>query len=62
MEKKYLPDGINPLGNPQIDIHLMDGRTFIKDNKSRNYDVIILNVPNPGKYGTSTWTLIFKRI
>jgi spermidine synthase len=48
----YLPqEEIQSLKNSSVDIHLMDGRLFVKEKLTQKdieiYDVIILNLPDP---------------
>ncbi len=47
LAKQFLtPEQIKPLNDPRVTIYNTDGRLFIKKT-SKNYDVIILYLPNP---------------
>ncbi len=45
-EQFLSPEQIEPLRDARVTIHNVDGRHFIKKT-SKNFDVIILNLPNP---------------
>ncbi len=45
-EQFLSPEETKPLRDPRVTIHNVDGRHFIKKT-SKNFDVIILNLPNP---------------
>ncbi|MCJ7812824.1 hypothetical protein MUP95_05840, partial [bacterium] len=45
-EQFLMPEQIKPLYDPRVNIYHTDGRLFIKKT-SKNYDVIILHLPNP---------------
>lgn len=47
LAREYLPSKEAGLfSNPNVNLHLLDGRLFVKNEKEK-YDVIILNLPDP---------------
>jgi len=47
LAKEYLPSKeANLLSDPNVNLHLLDGRLFVKNEKGK-YDVVILNLPDP---------------
>ena len=47
LAREYLPSKEADLfSNPNVNLHLLDGRLFVKNEKEK-YDVIILNLPDP---------------
>lgn len=47
MARKYIPEiDRKALANPEVKIHHLDGRLFVKRAKS-TYDMVLVNLPNP---------------